>query len=105
MQVNNKPYFILREFSYEGYNLRQEFLFEMNKSDELRDDPLIYAYSHQVREGKVEEKRYYWNNEKLVQCDLSTPGLLVEDEDMKEAATRYTKVFDNIFWDISVRFY
>ena len=105
LQVNNKPYFILREFSYEGYNLRQEFLFEMNKSDELRDDPLIYAYSHQVREGKVEEKRYYWNNEKLVQCDLSTPGLLVEDEDMKEAATRYTKVFDNIFWDISVRFY
>ena len=105
MQVNNKPYFILREFSYEGYTLRQEFLFEMNKSDELCDDPLIYAYSRQEREGDVEEKRYYWNNEKLLQCDLSTPGLLVEDEDMMDAATRYYKVFENIFWDISGRFY
>ena len=105
LQVNNKPYFIMREFSYEGHNLRQEFLFEMNKSDEMRDDPLIYAYSRQVREGNVEEKRYYWDDEKLVQCDLNTPGLLVEDEDMKEAATRYYNVFENIFWDISGRFY
>ncbi|MBR6979148.1 MAG: hypothetical protein IKH88_04870 [Prevotella sp.] len=105
LQVNNKPYFIIREFSYEGHNLRQEFLFEINNSDEMCEDPLIYAYSRQTREGNVEEKRYYWNNEKLVQCDLSTPGLLVEDEDMKEAATRYYNVFVNIFWDISVRFY
>ena len=105
LQVNNKPYFIIREFSYEGHNLRQEFLFEINNSDEMCEDPLIYAYSRQRREGNVEEKRYYWNNEKLVQCDLSTPGLLVEDEDMKEAATRYYNVFVNIFWDISVRFY
>ena len=105
LQVNNKPYFILREFSYEGYKLRQEFLFEMNNSDEIREDPLIYAYSRQEREGSVEEKRYYWNNEILVQCDLSTPGLLAEDEDMKEAAARYYKAFDSIFWDISGRFY
>ena len=105
LQVNNKPYFILREFSYEGYKLRQEFLFEMNNTDEMREDPLIYAYSHQVSEGNVEEKRYYWNNEKLVQCDLSTPGLLVEDEDIKKAATRYYNVFIDLFWDISGRFY
>ncbi len=105
LQVNNKPYFILREFSYKGYSQRQEFLFEMNSSDEMREDPLIYAYNREVREGKVEEKRYYWNNEKLVQCELSTPGLLVEDEEMKESATQYYKVFDNIFWDISSRFY
>ena len=105
LQVNNKPYFILREFSYEGYNQRQEFLFEMNNSNEIREDPLIYAYSHQVREGNVEEKHYYWNNEKLVQCDVSTPGLLVEDEDMQKAAIQYYNMFNNLFWDISRRFY
>ena len=105
LQVNNKPYFILREFSYEGYNLRQEFLFKMNDTDELCDDPLIYAYSREVREGNVKEKRYYWNNEKLIQCDLSEPGLLVEDENMKEAATQYYDAFDKIFCDISSRFY
>jgi hypothetical protein len=31
--------------------------------------------------------------------------LLAEDEDMKEAAARYYKAFDSIFWDISGRFY
>lgn len=105
LQVNNKPYFILREFSYEGYSLRQEFLFERNTSDELREDPLIYAFNREVREGKVDEKRYYWENEKLVQCDLSTPGELVEDEYMKETATQYYNVFENAFMDISSRFY
>ena len=86
-------------------DITQEFLFERNTSDELREDPLIYAFNREVREGKVDEKRYYWENEKLVQCDLSTPGELVEDEYMKETAAQYYKVFENAFMDISSRFY
>lgn len=105
LQVNNKPYLILREFTYQGYSLRQEFLFEMNNTDVIREDPLIYAYSREERNNKVSEKRYYWSNELLIQCERSDSDELVEDEYMKETAEQYVKVFDNAFIDISTRFY
>ena len=107
LQVNNKPYFIQHERVYEGYNLYEEYLFKMNDTGEMCDDPLIYAFRRERRDVNdyESEKQYYWANERLIHSKLSIPGEIVEDEDMMNAAKRYYDIFINAFFDLSTRFY
>lgn len=105
LQVNNKPYLILRDFSHDGFSIHQEYLFEINPTDEWREDPLIYAVDREERNGTVNEKRYYWANEKLIKYELSDPNEYSEDESTKEDGMRYYEMFNAAFADISSRYY
>lgn len=105
LQVNNKPYLILRNFKAGDFTMQQEFVFEMNKSDDMREDPVVYARSQEKRNGEETTFQFYWSNNKMLKEIKSDPNDWRSEEEIKDLAEYYYKAFDYIFADISGRYY
>lgn len=105
LQVNNKPYLILRNFKAGDFTMQQEFVFEMNKSDDMREDPVVYARSQEKRNGEETTFQFYWSNNKLLKEIKSDPNDWRSEEEIKDLAEYYYKAFGYIFADISGRYY
>lgn len=104
LQVTNKPYLIVRECRRGQLTVEELYLFEINNTGEMRDDPLIFAYSKETRDSEVIEKGYFWSNGNLIHAEVEQ-GRLVEDEDMKQKGDLYYKAFGYVFADIDTHCY
>lgn len=104
MQINNKPYMIIRECSRNHLTIEESYLFEINNSGEMREDPLIFAYSKETRDGEELEKAYFWSDGELIHAKVEQ-GRLVEDREMKEKGEFYYQAFGYLFADISTHCY